>query len=686
MISLSESVEVQAREVLNIAQPVLARMLAALTLFSSSGQSPIFYHRARLKSLSSIKEKIVARRRTEPAFGLADISDVVGFRLVALYDEQLPSVFQIARRIMETSLSKKAVTPHDRILHTTVQSFMDEYKHRKKEATLAPLHQCNLWELIPQAERRMDGAESLVSVDWWEAVTDVCFYCRSEGDTYHEGYKVLIESAPAQYKHKITHVIPPNKIDLTKDRPYSSLHIHYRVAAPQGHRPSTRSVAVEVQIRTAIEDVWAEIDHINDYKIRNSDVWNEDLEDKYASLDQNSLDLKRIMNDLQDKVTSIRNTYYQAQDLFRRFKIPQTETYQSLIMLLAESLVSRYTQRDAMALFLKYEECLKSLDPTASKSDQERVLQECLKVLGQISELFGSGVGVVRKDTKELFERLMEFEIIRLEAVLHCLPLPLYHTREGDISRPVLDATHAHPLQLLQFRLNELEAKHWRTRPTVLFNFWNYYIAIHLRGGQNADARFYLFAAYDALRIDQSLPVHSVYKVVVPRAVAQIYFSEALMVEATSRASELTKGMFKENLQFLFAMALRFGAEARREHSVEHARRGDFIFGRRPIEKIFDEAYFVQYSMKCVEYGLRTALEEVYHVTVPEIINVLRELEKFQFGDPTNDPKEDDAIAGIVVSGYKYFGCIDESNAYGARWEEHCRSRGSRQGEHNERG
>jgi hypothetical protein len=539
--------------------------------------------------------------------------------------------------------------------------------------------------LIPQAERTIDGQESAISVDWWQALTEVHFYCRAEGDIYHEGYKVLSKSAPPQYVDRIKHLIPPHKLDLTKHRPYSSLHIHYRVPAPQSYRVINQSVPVEIQIRTAIEDIWAEIDHVNDFKIRNSSVWNEELEEKYALLDNNSLDLKRIMNDLQDKVTSIRNTYYQTQDLFLRFKLPQTETYQSLVMLLAEPLLHRYSPRDVMPLFWRYEELLKSLNPTTPEVEQKAVLASCLDLLGEIRKLFGASRDAIRHDTKDLFDLLLEFETIRLEAVLLSLPIRLYYTQvQAGSSRHASRDARSRQLQQLQFRLNELEAKHWRTRPTVLFNFWNYYIVVNLHGDKNPDARFYLFAAYDALLTDQSLPIRSVYKVVVPRAIAQIYFSEALTLETNYRDSELTSYVFRENLQFLFIMAFRFGSEARREHNIEHSRRGDLIYGRRPIEKVFDEAYFVQYGVKCFEYDLGPELSKVHHVAEGDILKALNELANFQFGDLANDPAEDDTIAAIVVAGYKYFGCIDESEAYRARWEDHCQLRGDFEGGGNE--
>ena len=87
-------------ENLNAAEQVAKRIGANFTNIGPDLEEILFYHRIRVKSPNSIREKLYRKRFLEgkTGYNYKSISDIVGVRIVVLHDDHLIRAFdQIGR-------------------------------------------------------------------------------------------------------------------------------------------------------------------------------------------------------------------------------------------------------------------------------------------------------------------------------------------------------------------------------------------------------------------------------------------------------------------------------------------------------------------------------------------------------------------------------------------------------------
>jgi ppGpp synthetase/RelA/SpoT-type nucleotidyltranferase len=646
-----ERVDDQAREALNDAKDVLDRLLAALVLFAGPGQSPIFYHRARLKSIESIRAKVLARRHKNRTYNIADLKDIVGLRLVTLYDEEIPIALNIAFNILHQSLNPDTTIPHVIMLNERVQNAILEYRASNFEEIRRPLSLLPPWPDSPQPANSHSIAA--LRAQHWEAITEVRFFPRHDNDVYALGFRALRARTPFRYRSKI----PELKVDETL---YSSLHIQYR--APSQHNPSSPTVPVEIQIRTAIEDVWAEIGHRNGYKVRHPHIWNEDLEKKYNDLDDYLSRFKKLSNDCQDLVTSIRNTYYIAHDIRHAFKAPSSNLTFSLILMITEPLIKPHLPPGTVQLLAEYDRKFAEFDPLRDVQHQRAVLNHCISLVTDLSETFCSARIAIPQPTRDLVRRLLAFETIRLRAIQYGLPLRALCVNRPEISlREPVENISEHVLWRLYLELTTLDAEEWRTKPIVLINYWFYYILRNLYNSVDSDAWYYLISAYDNLHVDDSLPVRSIYRVLVPRGIAYKYFEEGIKLEYSYGTLDHKEGILKDNLKSLFFNAFRYGLEAWKEQRKRSGSRGDLVFGIRSIDGIFEELKLLEYGVKCIEHDLSLRIQKELQIDRDELIAVVDGLRQFDVNDSSVYPEEREGIIDLVLRSYGMLGCSKKS-------------------------
>lgn len=198
---------------LTAAEPVKAKLLSAFSLGPASLDSHAYAVKARVKSFESAEAKILDRRRARPSepYGPGDLTDIIGVRLLCLWPDEIALIFeklvQMMKEICRTSLSSFASPDLGEVINEVIV-----YR--------APSSPGNYYFIKDQLVRLLEFDPRLS-----ECVRDT-------------------ESA--------------------RDRPYSSVHMVFWCAT-QAAGERVR-IPVEVQVRTALEDVWSEIDHRLKYK------------------------------------------------------------------------------------------------------------------------------------------------------------------------------------------------------------------------------------------------------------------------------------------------------------------------------------------------------------------------------------------------------------------------------------
>lgn len=179
-------------------QEVHKRLKSALDLAQTEESQSIFYIRSRVKQGDSIKQKILDRQmRYGKNYSVSNLTDIVGLRVVVLYDEYIPTALKWVLNALESTRHSSSPLLSDDNITDCIQEIT---AYRRKNSVNDP-YECCLRDL--QAELGLSEK--------------VCKY--ADADETH----------------------------------YSSLHILLNLSSY--HLGRERSVPVEVQVRTAIEDV-----------------------------------------------------------------------------------------------------------------------------------------------------------------------------------------------------------------------------------------------------------------------------------------------------------------------------------------------------------------------------------------------------------------------------------------------
>jgi ppGpp synthetase/RelA/SpoT-type nucleotidyltranferase len=673
MIILSERLDDQAREAVNGAQNVLARLMAALTLvIDSSPSDPIFYHRTRVKSLKSIQDKVIARRieqaqkraevqhtasgtENDPnlsrAYSVSDLKDVAGLRLVTLYDEDIPLVFLIGLAIAAQSIEgQHNITS----LQNPNRWIQEQFAHAARIGRPPPQFMgLDLWQTIygipgNTATRQKNAVSNppaaRYEANFWNNVSEIRFFRRNTNDIYDRGYTFLYRELHENYKDKV------QVRDVDADgNGYSSIHIQYK--APVNHNTPHKMMPVEIQIRTAIEDVWAEVAHRNNYKVRHPYIWNQDLAREYDFLDQGLGRLKEMINRAQRSVTEIREHYHKTAMIVASFTDPQSHYKFSLVMSLIEPFIRGATHER----IAEYRDCFLKLDHNRG-SEQEDILKSSTKCVQSIKKSVKSEV--LDPDVKHLISQLLELELVRLQAIELTTPVHPFDAVNGEKGSSTqngsIDVTNKRKLLKTYSNLCKMESVEWKIRPIVLFNFWKFYILNRVYRPGNEDARYFLSSAYDALGFDPSIPKISIYRVIIPRYVAYIYYKEVIRLETVHQELGGSDSIFIDNAREFLLNAFKYGLEAWNEQRTVSDRRGDLIYGMRPIENYVEELNLLAYSIACLNSGLETKILDLYNFSRASIRNIADHLgDGFDFESPKASETEKHQVMRIVMRSYE---------------------------------
>jgi len=245
-----EQLELQAYRAIAGGEYVRSRILHGLSLGDPSVESTAYLIKSRVKRPDSLLLKVLDRKHKDPDYDAFTVRDIVGFRLLTLFRNELPI---LVRRFLEfIVLSHSGAT--GLFGGSSLRSTITEIKIYGLNSYVDPNMDLCVREFI-------DYGFSLSSGD-----------DQTEGDVPH----ILIDR---------------------KESEYSSIHVVLQARGPSGYETDT--VPVEVQLRTSLEDVWGEIDHRAVYKAKQIQKMSPEVQAGARELDglrRRIVNLKKILD------------------------------------------------------------------------------------------------------------------------------------------------------------------------------------------------------------------------------------------------------------------------------------------------------------------------------------------------------------------------------------------------------
>lgn len=217
-------IELDALRALAGADEVRKKLLAAVSMGNPSVESSAYLIKCRVKAHDRLVEKVLDRRTSgKPNYEATDATDIVGLRILSLYRAELPGI---------------------------IKHFLEFVGHT----------QGNPFNLFIGSKLKDSLHEVIVYRGQVSDVTDELILKEFE--------KVGLTSAIVPDGALPTDISADVKI-IRKPSQYSSIHL---VLWCTGYSQDRRfGVPLEVQIRTALEDAWGEIDHSLHYKLQQHD-------------------------------------------------------------------------------------------------------------------------------------------------------------------------------------------------------------------------------------------------------------------------------------------------------------------------------------------------------------------------------------------------------------------------------
>jgi ppGpp synthetase/RelA/SpoT-type nucleotidyltranferase len=558
--------DISLSQALNAAEQIAQRLRTLSISGGPASAATTFYTRVRVKSRESIRGKVARNQRyrdTPRSYSVADLDDLVGFRLVTLYDNELVE------------------EQEDRSLKSAAMSYIIDLIKAGQQSSQPLFGTGLIWNdnIFLRGKffrRRNSKADVYKRCDDWlrEKIRQDC---------------LKLGESPAPHQAR-SHVKKP----IEEAREYSSGHLtffalaytpHYRIRVP-----------VEFQFRTVIEDFWSEINHKLLYKLDNPNAWNPAFARARVLAKAASSELKEGISTSQKWVPQLSKHSISAQDEIQKFLLPNTFYHFSLCTSLFWFIDTTHKE-ELRPLFDEYENIIEKLLKRGmpNKSMDHKLLKEAAKLLAQAVKIVDNVRTQIasyldgEKDEiqiESLAQQILlcRFEIIRLKTLM----VLYYGHRSLGSGIEKLPIERRHPdnqrafIRLYGEFCRFRDDRTLKLRPISAILYWKFLLAIEF---DFATARLNLESAYEEMKFDLCIPKYSVYRVLIPRALANLLLEEAITTCETIAKSgriglDKMPGLRNE-IENKLINALRLALDALTESENTNNYRGDLIFSPR---------------------------------------------------------------------------------------------------------
>lgn len=562
-------------DVLTGSEQIAQRLRTLSASVGPSTQSQQFYTRIRVKGLDSIREKVDRHQRGEryadPDYSFRQLTDFVGFRIVTLYDSDLPSaVDYVVNLLLAGQTLREPLFEPGLVLKSFYGAkFITRTKDDKK---------------------------------------DIYFRCAKQ---FEERIEKLCKEARKAKSAKLYQRL--SEFEHRDDSEYSSAHIIFH--AISYHQDFSIMIPVEFQLRTAVEDLWSEINHKLLYKIRNPYAWSSGYEEARLAAGDISKKLKEdLINELPDKVLEFSNSSEAAtNNIDRIWDEAESATFQdapfhfSLCLTLIYCIGSEHRSPTGSlvanyhANWVKFRKT-KDTDKCAKLlHDSIALLQAAIKrvelVRQGLSQRNYPNTNGFEADKELLDQRILlyELEILRLRTLIS-----LFYDHEVKGGR-LLSLKRKFPEAERKYREDVhiglygefckfRDRSDLKVRPLTMIYYWKHLLSQSF----NIElAKNNIYAAYNEIHVDRAIPPWSIYTILVRRFLASHLFSEASITLdriAEANADYKVMGGLRKDVKTKLFDALTFAIDAFRIHvdKKHEGRRGDIRFGFEGDDKFKD--------------------------------------------------------------------------------------------------
>lgn len=638
--------DVTLRLLLLGSEQIAQRLRMLIATVGPSTQASQFYTHVRAKTADSINEKIVRKQRgseddePKPYYSFRNLTDAVGMRIVTLYDDDLLSALRCIRDIVEAGQN----LPDPLFRRGFVWDCFHDANFIKRDATPGDPYATCL-----RALRKM--------------VADACNeYNKSIESDEPDHQTAAGGGQPRRTFRRPDDILNDAKCkDQVREKDkYSSAHVTFRALSYIDN--DIIEIPVEFQLRTSVEDVWAEISHKLLYKSKPKYVWSREFEANYDNAMTLSKTLKDEINKLPTAINGLSVRARVARTNVDQFWPEDALEFNRRFQF---SIVISWffaLDRDIRPYILLVEDyrrlilAAKAAQQSGHKDQARGSILAALATLDQIKRVVmgrrdrlvadvasrGSGTATTANlsqppalheeefagtkeecfDLKLLKEclGLCELERIRLRVFLAVL----YDCRVSEINQGTLfdvkpdDAPQikAHKKSLGQQTLMALYVDLCRyldqcvaLYPRCMTLFFKYYVSVYLNNPlQDYLTRKNLMESYALLDEDGTIPTWSIYRVLVPRHMVNIHFGEAqsMLRQITEFGSDgALHGMrsMERDVQEGLLTALRYALRVADEHDDGQTEdSGDLLFGFNPKERLIDLGTIVDITATYRQY------------------------------------------------------------------------------------
>ena len=606
------------------------------TLSSTLGpksESKHFYTRVRAKASDSIRKKIFRKQRgidsptTKPDYSFRDLTDLVGFRIVTLYDDDLKeSIDYILELIVAGQhLPDPLFTP----------GFVWDVFHETR--------------FIAREDKEQDPYVKCLK----HLKSRVAADCDNDKEIKDDDGNIIYE------KHKQETILIDN-VNCFKETGrgtrYSSAHMIFNATAYIGNYVVI--IPVEFQFRTAAEDIWAELNHKLVYKIDTAFAWSQGYDVLRTKLNEISGTLKTLIDALPATIDAFYDSSQVASTAIDKenFWAPKNQLYPHSLVISLFSIIGDRRQWEVnedkisvidtisatevlpppvVGAFTEYGELIEELKSQHkavsvlklsyrsaihdSKDVYTRLLNEAIKkrqqvtddaitVLEKIKPLVKSHI--VASEERLNVERasLCDLEQIRLRVLSSA-----YFKEEFIEPNETLTETaknekavkKQNELLALYRQLCEYLERPLSVRPMCMIMFFKYLISTQLDSpAQETLMKKNLINSYDFLDGDMTIPSWSIYRVLLPRHLGLVRLAEAQAMlslldgcPTSINSMVILKGDIISKLNEAMGYALRAAQEHQKAHDektdIPYKHRGDIILGFDPNEELLEYANII---------------------------------------------------------------------------------------------
>lgn len=548
------------------ASQIVQRLQSLSNAIGPDFEAKQFYTRLRVKSKNSIAGKIERKLLEKPdtfGYSFRDMTDLVGFRVVTLYHEDL-------------------IDSIDYVLS---------------------LYLAGMRTPQPIFEKHDFENSFIEGIFYWNKPRDIYHQCHK-----HLSEKIRDELSRVQYKGNKRAFVRERIKKKKRDKSlYSSGHII--ILANCYFDNVCLQIPVEFQVRPAVEDIWAELSHKRVYKIGNNYVWTYDFHRHLSRAQKASDTLKTRIGEFSDLVSDFSAKSQLALSSLERFGVPEKweeDEARFKISQLYSFSFGGYLffkcgepHRDRfMDLFLEYKDVLVKI---SSEEVGEGLLElyndafEQLKAISKEVELVSSEVEAEADGKRPEEERAAQlelchqrqkicfFEHLRLKATAALTGMFLvggtYVSIGAKNKEDLTQEGHSYFLSIYDSFCEFLEDEHLLVKPASVVLFWKHLMSGLFNPGMAMDL---ISNSYEQLKFDQTVPMVSVYRVIIPRFYgSQILLEiEKMHDEFSSLGGDLSlRNSFRRKVFEDLRLALLLVAESHDASVLHGTIKGDIRLG-----------------------------------------------------------------------------------------------------------